>query len=293
MTKPVKPPWVKWYAEKFLQGIMGLSIEEIGVYAIVLNLIYDANAPIKEDIPRLSARCRMRPTSFLKVLESLDALGKVIRVDGLISNPRAEKELETRSKVLEILRDNLHGDKTNLQTKRNEINGHDLTEGKPSGTPKSQGDIEKEKEKDSKKRAATPPQPRANGHRQTQGTRIPLDWKLSSANELYARSKGLTAREAKFEAEKFLLHYKKTTGYRALSTDWDSSWQSWALSSAARLGREPTALQQERAGPETYSREDWKKVIEMWEKTTNWHPMHGPSPGRPGCLAPPDLVNRG
>lgn len=289
-----KPPWVKWYAEKFLQGIVGLSIEEIGVYSVLLNMIYETNAPVREDVPRLSARCRMRPTSFLKVLESLDAMGKLIRVDGLISNPRAEKELEERAKTILTWQDNLHGGKLNLGTKSNEINGHEHPLGKPLGSPKGTVDTDKEIEKERKRsRAAAPPQPRANGHRQTQGTRIPLDWKLSNANELYARSKGLTAREAKFEAEKFLLHYKKTTGYRALSTDWDSSWQSWALSSAARLGREPTAMQQERAGPETYSREDWKKVIEMWEKTTNWHPMHGPSPGRPGCLAPPDLVNRG
>lgn len=290
--KEIKPPWVKWYAEKFLQGIAGLSVEEIGVYSLLLNLIYETNAPIKEDIPRLSARCRMRPSSFLKVLESLDALGKVIRVDGLISNPRAERELEVRSKVLETLRDNLHGSKTNLETKTNKINGHALTDGLASADPRSPGEKERDREKEKKVRERAPPappQPRKNGH--SRGTRIDLDWKLTTDLELYARHKGLTARETKFEAEKFLLHYRKTTGDRALSQDWDASWQGWVLRACERLGREPTHFEHRKSGPETYTREDWVKVVEMYRKTTNWHPTHGPAPGSPGCLAPKDLVN--
>lgn len=77
---------MKWNSQRFLIDAFGMTAEEIGVYATILNLIDDAQAPIKEDVIRLAFRCRMRPTSMVKVLRSLEEQAKIFRVDGMISN---------------------------------------------------------------------------------------------------------------------------------------------------------------------------------------------------------------
>jgi uncharacterized protein YdaU (DUF1376 family) len=94
-------PWVKWYADKFLNGIADLEPNEIAVYAVVLNLIYDAGGPIADDVAKIARRCNMRPTSCAKALEGLQAAGKLVRSGGAISNDRAEKELKSRQEVSE------------------------------------------------------------------------------------------------------------------------------------------------------------------------------------------------
>lgn len=94
-------PWVKWYAGDFLNGIADLGPNEIAVYAVVLNLIYDHGSSIADDVARISRRCGMRQTACEKALVRLVEAGKLKRQDGLISNRRAEKEIERRQKVSE------------------------------------------------------------------------------------------------------------------------------------------------------------------------------------------------
>lgn len=50
----------------------------------------------------------------------------------------------------------------------------------------------------------------------------------------------------------------------------------------------PTIAPPER-GPEAFSRNEWHELIVEWKKTGRWNAYWGPSPGSPGCLAPPDL----
>lgn len=94
-------PWVKWFAGAFLNGVADLEPNEIAVYAIVLNLIYDGGGPIRDDVPKIAKRCNMRPSSCAKALDALAAAGKIQREGGLITNQRAEKELKSRQEVSE------------------------------------------------------------------------------------------------------------------------------------------------------------------------------------------------
>lgn len=94
-------PWVKWFSADFLNGISDLEPNEIAVYSVVLNLIYDSEGPIVDDAVKIGRRCNMRQTSAEKALTSLAAAGKIIRVDGKITNLRCEKEIKSRQKVSE------------------------------------------------------------------------------------------------------------------------------------------------------------------------------------------------
>lgn len=93
-------PWTKWYAGDFLNGVSDLTPNEGWAYTIILNLIYDAQAPIRFDVERLARRCRMRPTALDAAVNSLVNIGKLTLTDGLLSNRRAEKSIETRAKLV-------------------------------------------------------------------------------------------------------------------------------------------------------------------------------------------------
>lgn len=291
----VKAPWVKWFAGDFLSGIIGLQVEEIGVYTVILNMIYDSGGPIREDINRLALRCGMRPTSFLKVLMKLEGYGKVLRHDGVISNPRAEKELESRVKVVQKLKENFLGRDRTETEKDNKNNGSKSANGAANQGAKASVELELELELERKKvrkvGAAAPRPPSAP----LRATRIDPQLKLPESWRLYARSKGLTDRETKFNFEKFLAHYKRLNGSKALSVDWEASWQSWVLGSVERLGRDPAPPEADGGylpmDPKTFTREQWLGIIKLWRGTSHWHPDNGPAPGERGCVVPKGLLD--
>src|SRR5882672_4269013 len=107
MTKKYKALWVRWVPSDFIAGTRGMSLEEIGLYSILLNMIYDAGGPIRDDAARLGRMLGERPTSMEKKLQQLVSIGKIMRMDGVISNNRAEKEIESQSKKIEKLVKNL------------------------------------------------------------------------------------------------------------------------------------------------------------------------------------------
>lgn len=91
--------WVKWYPGDFLHGVSEMSAEEIGVYTVVLCLIYDREGPVAYDPERIGRRVGMRPTTAKKVLDALISIEKLTLENGHLTNARAEKELENRAKV--------------------------------------------------------------------------------------------------------------------------------------------------------------------------------------------------
>jgi hypothetical protein len=286
-----KPLWVKWFPRDFLEGIsFQMDAATIGVYTVVLNLIYDHGGPIKDDVPFLSRRLMMRPTSLEKCLVKLAQLGKLIRVDGVISNPRAEIEIEHREEHLKKLREsrgNLgeKSDKTpkKLPEKVNKINEttsldidnrirKDRTPLPPQGVAA----------------APRPPRPASAGPR---SDRLDRNRKPSNENLVYGRSRGLTARETQNEWEKFVRYYAGLDQKHraAKSPDWDAVWESWVLRAAERLGREPFT-EEVATKPSVYPLDVWRRSMEMYHSTGTWHPDLGPNPDEPGFKPPVGLV---
>ena len=129
-----KLTWIKWEPEAFLNGVIGLTAEEIGVYTIVLNLIYDSGGPIPDDA-RIARRCMMRPSSCEKVLQALAAAGKITREFGVINNARADAELKTRTKVVEKWKKNFSGSDSKVEKKANNNKEPEKPIGDPIGLP--------------------------------------------------------------------------------------------------------------------------------------------------------------
>lgn len=273
-------PWVKWEPGAFLNGVFGLGAEAIGVYSVILNLIYENGGPIKDDTAVLARRLSMRPSSLEKRLADLVKAEKIVRVDGVISNARAEIEIEARAKKLGESRAKV--DEKSAETRQNlPKNGNSFNGGHPP---------EEEKNKNKRREISAPARAKA-----VKSVRIDPRRRMSDANLVFARSRGLTKREIEYEWERFVRYYagRNDSAANSKSPDWDAVWESWALSKAHELGREPltdTSCSNGKTDPASIPREVWERSVEMFRNGGPWHDDLGPPPGQPGCLAPVDLV---
>lgn len=97
-----RAPYFPFYPTDFMHGVRGLSAQEVGVYTMLLCLIYEENGPVEYHVRRLSTYCGMREATFTKVVTTLIDLGKITLRDNRISNERAELEIAKRANGLKF-----------------------------------------------------------------------------------------------------------------------------------------------------------------------------------------------
>lgn len=141
-------PYFNFYPADFMNGVRGLSPQEVGVYTMLLCRIYEEDGPVEYHVRRLSTYCNMREATFQKVVETLVDLGKITLVDGHLSNPRAEAEISKRANGLEIAsragrasaekrQQNQHMEATDVQPPFNHTDTDtEKKEREPIGSPK-------------------------------------------------------------------------------------------------------------------------------------------------------------
>lgn len=110
-------PWYKRYGAAFVHGSLGLTLEQKGAYSLCLDLIYDRGGPIPDDARWLAGVCGVSLRKWSSLREALVAAGKLVEIDGHLTNHRAEKELETAAKTARILAEN--GSKGGLKRAEN------------------------------------------------------------------------------------------------------------------------------------------------------------------------------
>lgn len=95
-------PYFAFYPADFMNGVRGLTAQEVGVYTMLLCRIYEENGPVEYHVRRLATYCGMREATFAAVVEKLVDLDKLQLVDGMLSNRRAEAEISKRADGLKI-----------------------------------------------------------------------------------------------------------------------------------------------------------------------------------------------
>lgn len=80
-----------------MNGVRGLSAQEVGVYTMLLCRIYEENGPVEYHPLRLATYCGMRVPTFESVVKKLVDLGKITIAENMLSNARAETEIAKRS----------------------------------------------------------------------------------------------------------------------------------------------------------------------------------------------------
>lgn len=93
-------PYFDFYPADFMNGVRGLTAQEVGVYTMLLCRIYEESGPIEFHVARLATYCGMRPATFEKVAARLVDLGKFSIASGRLTNARAEHEISNRANKL-------------------------------------------------------------------------------------------------------------------------------------------------------------------------------------------------
>lgn len=91
-----KISWVKFDANEWYIGTRELSLNEKGLYATLIALMYKELKPLKFDIKRLARSCYCSVRTFEKILTSLIELGKIIVTeDGHLWNTKVNEEINS------------------------------------------------------------------------------------------------------------------------------------------------------------------------------------------------------
>jgi hypothetical protein len=129
------------YPSDALNGMIGLTADQIAVYWVVLLLQYDRGGPVQMHgrERELAVRSGMSRGRLAKAVDGLVQLGKLQLENGAILNPRAAEELQKIEKIYAKNRANSKkGGEATAQKffrKDNENNGHDRPRGMPNGAP--------------------------------------------------------------------------------------------------------------------------------------------------------------
>jgi len=87
-------PYYKRFPRDFLDGTIGMSLEEKGAYAIVLDLIFMRDGRLEDNDQYLAGQLGCSVRKWRTIKDVLVVRGKIAVVEGKISNSRADKLLE-------------------------------------------------------------------------------------------------------------------------------------------------------------------------------------------------------
>lgn len=97
-------PWYQRDGAAFIQGTMGLTLEEKGAYSLCLDLVYSNGGPIADDSRWLAGVCGVSIRKWTALRTSLIQRGKLyVTPNGLLMNERAGHQIAElhRSKRIE------------------------------------------------------------------------------------------------------------------------------------------------------------------------------------------------
>ena len=193
-------PYYKAYPRDFIEGTIGMSFELKGAYRLVLDLIYMQGGNLPDDARYISGLlgCSIRKWKSLR--DDLIAAEKLQVSGEFLMNKRAEKELETLSKLQETKRENRSAASKNKDLQKRPS---DHTEPEP----------EKKEE--------------PNGSSKKHGARLSPDWRLPKGWGEWAASEGLDDVSIRREADKFRDYWISAPATRAIKRDWQAVWRNW------------------------------------------------------------------
>lgn len=90
-------PWIRWFTANFLTEVADLEADEIGVYAVIINLMADRAGPIENDAKWLARRCGTSTRRFNQIRAKLLRIpGLLIERDGLLGHVKMLREIQRR-----------------------------------------------------------------------------------------------------------------------------------------------------------------------------------------------------
>lgn len=94
--KPTPDHWYKRFARDYYEGTRELKLDERGAYSDILDMIYMAGGPIKDDERLIAYKMHVDVRTWRRIRKRLLALGKLYLVRGYLHNARAKSVLDQR-----------------------------------------------------------------------------------------------------------------------------------------------------------------------------------------------------
>lgn len=238
-------PYFSFYPADFMNGVRGMTPQEIGVYTMLLCRIYEENGPVEMNAMRLSTYCGMREKTFVGVLEKLIALGKFTVADGHLSNQRAEVEIHKRSDSLKIAS---RAGKVSAE-KRQQKQCESSTDVQRTFNHTDTDTEEKEE---------------ANASSKKRGSRLPAGWRLPSAWGVWAMEQGLSEVCVRREAEKFSDYWVSVPGQKGVKLDWEATWRNWVRKAVSDRSRSTSRIGGNSGAPQIGDRREVNGVMKEY-----------------------------
>lgn len=197
-------PYYKAYPRDFIEGTIGMGFELKGAYRLLLDLIYMHGGTLQDDARYIAGTlgCSVRAWNGYRA-QLLD-VGKIAIENGIISNFRANLEMDKLKMMQEKQREN--GSKPK---KNNEIT--QATAEPRLNHTEPEPDIKRE----------------AKASLQKRGSRLPDDWFLPVAWGEWAESEGFNENVIREQAERFRDHWHAAPSPRGVKVDWLATWRTW------------------------------------------------------------------
>lgn len=226
--------------DEYIAGVGGvLNPFEQAIYWMVCSLVMSRGGPIPEDAERLGHLCKMRRAQVRQVLDALvDKHEKLHRIDGQLSNNRAQSEVDKATNRIATASEN--GSKGGRPRKKPEEKQQPEKPGGSSGEKLTTNDQRSTINDEAPSGASVSPafDPFDDPLRPS---RMDADAPLPPAWRTWADTEGLA--EIDHHWRQFTCHYASLTEQQGYRRDWLLVWRKWA-SEEARRQKRPA-----RAGP--------------------------------------------
>lgn len=244
-----KNQWYKYHPLDFYHDTAGMTLEQIGAYQMVLNLIYMRQGPVEDNDAFIAGHLRISTRKWRTFKKALLEAGKLTLNGGQLTNVRAKKEIENALKTSRKHRE--HGAKgartraekdpppnknsdlslarlTHVDKKREDKNRGYPPVVPPDDAAGDDGPAEGRLPDGGRSAPEPPPVQVARPANDRHGRKVPLPggwgWQPTQIDLKYARSKGFSDDRITQEADKF------RTYHRAQGTkfaDWHAGWRKW------------------------------------------------------------------
>jgi uncharacterized protein YdaU (DUF1376 family) len=191
----------------YIKNTLHLSLMEDLAYRRLLDLYYDSEQPIPNDIPRLARRLRLEPQVVQIVLDEFFTL-----TDEGYKNHRADLEIASYHEYM--AKQKANGSKGGRPKK---------TQTKPTVNPnQTQNNLKQETTNINHKTI----------NKSQRGTRLAQDWVLTKSLGEWAQTErpDLNIRQV---AEQFKDYWIAQAGQKGVKLDWSATWRNWVRNSKA------------------------------------------------------------
>lgn len=274
---------------KALSGMIGLSLEERGVYNTVLDLLYSTWRPLEDDRAFLANWCGCAVQKLNPIVRRLIEKGRLITFEEGGRTYLSDEAFEAERSAVKGPGETRSG-RRQVEEKSGEVEEKSAGVGQNTGLLDTSGEEKQELVSLEKNREEKNNPPTPQGGRRKPKRSIPdgfPEQPLIDEQQAKARLAGANVDIAN-QAERFR---NWSVGKDARYADWPATWRNWcdrAIRDAPKTAVASLAQRQAQAQPEDAR---WRSRLREFRQNRFWPTDDaGPRPGAPGCRVPPALL---